>query len=260
MEVDNSQSLYDAFAPDYDAAFAPGSLRAVYDGLAWSHVRRLLPPAPSVVVDVGCGTGRWARRLIDAGYTVVGIEPSAGMCDALRGNVASDTFTLLPCGVDQAEVPRGSAAAVLAMGSLQYAPDPHAALIRMAGWLRPGGLVCAHVDGVVALVLELIRIGRTDDALQRLQEGHGVFSYGSSRASLHLFDRRALVCAFEGAGLVRIETRGLLITPSALGRAGSEAELHADPARLQVLEQALSASDVMTDAAKHIMAWGWRDA
>ena len=257
-EESEAIALYDAFAPGYDEAFAEPSLRSLYDGLAWELVRQHLPPVPATVVDVGCGTGRWARRLIEKGYTVIGIEPSPRMRDVLQSNLSSGALTVVATDIEHAELPPGSAGAVLAMGSLQYVADPSAALTRMTGWLRPDGFLCVHVDGLVALVLELIRLGRRNEALQRLTDGRGIFSYGSKKAPLHLFDRLRLTSLLETAGLMRVETRGILVTPSAFGRPACEVALAHDLPGLTSLERALSNSPIMTDAGKHIMAWGWR--
>ena len=225
-EESEAIALYDAFAPGYDEAFAEPSLRSLYDGLAWELVRQHL--------------GRWARRLIEKGYTVIGIEPSPRMRDVLQSNLSSGALTVVATDIEHAELPPGSAGAVLAMGSLQYVADPSAALTRMTGWLRPDGFLCVHVDGLVALVLELIRLGRRNEAMQRLTDGRGIFSYGSKKAPLHLFDRLRLTSLLETAGLMRVETRGILVTPSAFGRPACEVALAHDLPGLTSLERALS--------------------
>lgn len=147
---------------------------------------------------------------------------------------------------------------VLAMGSIQYATSPALVAQRMRKWLAPGGLFVAHVDGLVALTLELLRLGKTDEALLRLTNGWGVFKYEQHAARLNLFDRASLNGLLVDAGLVDIEMRGLLITPAALGRQGSEALLAEDESAFLALEQALSQSPSMTDAGKHVLAWGRR--
>ena len=57
-----SAPLYDRLAPTYVEHFDVAHRRA-YDQLAWEMCAAALPDPPAVVVDVGCGVGRWARRL-----------------------------------------------------------------------------------------------------------------------------------------------------------------------------------------------------
>ncbi len=44
-------------------------------------VRELLPPAPATVLDMGCGDGRIAHELIQAGFQVTGLEYLAMSAD-----------------------------------------------------------------------------------------------------------------------------------------------------------------------------------
>jgi SAM-dependent methyltransferase len=250
--------LYDAFAPDYDAAFDAPSLRRAYDALAWERVASLLPAAPSVVIDAGCGTGRAAARCLAAGHKVIGIEPSPAMRAVSAAKCASPAFDLLASGIEDAELPPACADAVLALGCVQYAADPPAALLRMASWLRPGGVLCLHVDGLAALALELIRLGRPEEALRRLADRWGVFAHAGRRARLHLFDGAGAAALLSGAGLADVQTRGLLVSPAAMGRQAAEAAVARDEAAFMALERALADAPAMTDAGKHVIAWGRR--
>ncbi len=253
-------ALYNAFATSYDESFEALSLRRVYDSVAWSHIEAKLPPTPSLIVDVGCGTGRWVERCLALGHQVIGIEPAPAMQNILRERFSGRDFTLLACSVEDADVLAESASIVIAMGSLQYVTDCAAAVQRMRGWLTPGGLLFAHVDGLVALTLELLRLGKTEEALLRLKNGWGIFKHENYAARLNLFDRTRLANLLAEAGLIDIETRGLLITPAALGRPASEALLAADETAFMAMEQALSQSASMADAGKHVLAWGRRPA
>lgn len=133
-------ALYDAFAADYDRRFETEPLRRIYEQLGWERVAALLPAGPDGIVDVGCGTGRTVERLLPLGHAVTGIEPSGAMQDVLEAKLAGRAgFTLLRQTMEDAEVEPGQAGAVLAMGSLQYAPDPDAMIRRFVEWVRPGG-------------------------------------------------------------------------------------------------------------------------
>jgi SAM-dependent methyltransferase len=44
------------------------------------------------VVDLGCGSGIWAERLVDAGYAAVGVDISSAMIELARARVPLATF------------------------------------------------------------------------------------------------------------------------------------------------------------------------
>src|SRR5215468_7076805 len=80
----DSAALYSAFAPHWDQCFDAANHRNAYELLAWEYVTGLLPPAPGLIVDVGCGTGRWAGRFLALGHRVIGIEHAPAMASAVR--------------------------------------------------------------------------------------------------------------------------------------------------------------------------------
>lgn len=247
-----SAPLYDALAADYDAHFAAPHRRA-YDELAWEICAAAVGPAPARVVDAGCGVGRWAARLVAAGHLVTGIEPAPAMAAAARARLAGTTFTLIESGLEETVLPAGSADVVLAMGSLQYATDPAAAIARCASWVRPGGAVCVLVDSRQALVLELLAAGRTDEALERLASRRGAWRVGAHTADLHLLDAADLGAAVRAAGLVVERLAGLLVGVSAHGRAGLLARLDRDYAAQLAIERRLAAEPTLADLGKQLL-------
>jgi SAM-dependent methyltransferase len=250
-----SVPLYDALAPTYDEHFAVPHRRA-YDDLAWELVQPLLPDASARIVDVGCGIGRWARRLVGLGHSVVGIEQAPAMAAKARELVASGGFELLELPMEQAELPARQADLVLAMGSLQYAADPEQMLRRLGRWARPGGWVVVLVDSLVALVLELLAAGKEDEALLRLETRRATWVQGSLRADYHLFDSHRLERAFEDAGLVDICVRGLLVGWSALGRERMLHRLAHGRDRQMAAERRLAGSRPLAEVGKQLYVSG----
>jgi hypothetical protein len=154
------------------------------------------------------------------------------------------------------DLPPASAAGVVAMGSVQYADDPAAAIARLASWAAPGAPVAVLVDSRVALAAELIRDGRTEEAVTRLATGRGVWRTGGHEAELHLLDRADLVAAMTAAGLVDIEVRGLLVGSSVWGRDGCRARLEADWETSLEEERRLSRLAELADLGKQLFAVG----
>jgi SAM-dependent methyltransferase len=256
----SSAALYDRLAATYEEHFAVRHRRA-YDDLAWEICRAALPPPPSVVVDVGCGVGRWAQRLLDAGYTVVGIEPSPAMAEGAAKRLAArlgGEMTLLRDRVEDVELPACGADAVLAMGSLQYTDDPAAQVARLSGWLRPGGTLAVLVDSLQALILELLAAGKVCEALTRLTTRRGVWRLDGVEADLHLLDAAALRQAYADAGLDVVRVAGLLVGASAFGRGGLMSRLDDDFAGALDLERALADQPDLADLGKQLLIVGRR--
>ena len=249
-----SQALYSALAPSYQEHFEVPHRRA-YDVLAWDRVRRMLPEC-GPVIDAGCGVGRWVTRLLGLGYEVIGIEQAPGMIDQARRAGYGPGFTLIEGSMETADLPEAGAGMVLALGSLQYTADPAATLRRLAGWVRPGGTVVVLVDSLVALVIELLRENRAEEALERLRTRVGCWMAAGHCAEMHLLDAGWLRQAFEGAGLRDVEVAGLLATAAPLGRERLRQRLAQDWDGHLTLERELSAHPALADIGKQLLATG----
>jgi SAM-dependent methyltransferase len=243
----SAEQLFAKLAPEYEEHFEAPHRRA-YDDLAWELTLAALPAAPGTVVDVGCGVGRWARRFLGLGYDVVGVEPVAEM--AARAETVPGLRVLRGSVQDMV---LGPVDAVIAMGSIQYTPDPAAAIARMAGWLKPGGVLAVLMDSRVALGVELLQTGKEAEALERLDTRRGLWRLDGMSAELHLVDRSTLTGAVLAAGLELVGVHGLLVGASVWGRDELAARLRADyPAQLAV-ERALAAREDLVDLGKQLL-------
>jgi SAM-dependent methyltransferase len=253
----SSADLFDTLAARYDEHFDVLH-RRYYDQLAWERVRMLLPERPGLVVDAGCGTGRWVPRLLELGHDVVGIEQAGAMADQASQLQDDGRFVLHRASMEEIDLPKGSVDVVIAMGSLQYTRDPFGTIGRFAGWLRPGGAVCVLVDSLLALVVELFRRGQEEEAFHRLSTRMGTFRVGDVGAEHHLLDRAWLTQTFASAGLVDVEVQGLLVSASMFGLEELSAKLREDPERQLGDERRLAAEPSLADLGKQLLTWGRR--
>jgi SAM-dependent methyltransferase len=118
--------------PQFDPAY-----RAVLDVLEpWAGVGLL---------DVGCGTGRFAALARERGATVAGADGSAAMVALARHRLPEADLR----AADMARLPWDSGAfdVVTGFNSFQFAADPVAALAEAARLARPGGRVLVAVLG-----------------------------------------------------------------------------------------------------------------
>jgi SAM-dependent methyltransferase len=132
---------WNGWAPVYDDEPDHG-LRDPAVREAWrAHLRSWLPDAPADVADLGCGTGSLAVLAAADGHRVRGVDLAPAMVERARAKAAAldldATFVVGDAG-DPPIVP-GSLDVVLARHVAWTLPDPHAALRRWCGLLRPGG-------------------------------------------------------------------------------------------------------------------------
>lgn len=92
-------------------------------------------PDGSVVVDLGSGTGLLSRVFLDAGHTVIGVEPNAAMAAAAP---AHPRFRDVRATAEATGLPDASASLVAA-GQAFHWFDPRAAAAECRRILKPGG-------------------------------------------------------------------------------------------------------------------------
>jgi SAM-dependent methyltransferase len=102
---------------------------------------------PGRLLDIGAGRGRFVAQARAAGWYAHGIEPS------LRGVRAAQAIgvDLVQSGIEVATVPACSLDAAELWHVLEHLDEPGAALERIAGWLRPGGLLLVGVPNLASL-------------------------------------------------------------------------------------------------------------
>jgi len=130
--------IHDVGHADFALESAPGILEI----LAQSGIQ------DGLVVDLGCGSGLWARELIDAGYQVLGIDISEAMIEISRERVPEAEFRV--GSLFEADIP--PCAAVTAVSEvLNYLFDPEKELSdlfrRVYDALAPGGVFVFDVLG-----------------------------------------------------------------------------------------------------------------
>src|SRR5258708_5572736 len=97
-------------------------------------------PAHGRVLDVGCGSGLLARKLLDAGFAVTGVDASPAMIELAREHAPQAQFKVvrLPNALPQAD-------AVVSTGHvlnyLDTRDDIARALADVARAIQPGGVL-----------------------------------------------------------------------------------------------------------------------
>src|SRR5262249_35651883 len=119
-----------------------------------------------LVIDLGCGGGLWARRLVVAGYRVLGIDFSPRMIALARERVPEANFKR----ASFLDISFSPCVAITALGEvLNYLFDPRngrSALRRLFrrafSALQPGGL----------LIFDVAEPGRASDSTRRFWTGY----------------------------------------------------------------------------------------
>jgi ubiquinone/menaquinone biosynthesis C-methylase UbiE len=108
-------------AVTYDAArgYPPDVLRLWLDRVA-AHA----PPAPQVILDIGCGTGRFTHPLAERFQArVIGIDPSLKMLEAARRKPSSDRVEIRRASAEELPVNDGTADLVFMSMTLHHLAD-----------------------------------------------------------------------------------------------------------------------------------------
>jgi cyclopropane fatty-acyl-phospholipid synthase-like methyltransferase len=130
---------YDAIALRY-AEWAAGLQRPT---MRWVRDLLVLLPDDSHILELGCGRGVPATRELARRHRVTGVDISGAQIALARHHVPEVTF--VHADAVELELPPGSYDAVVSLFMFGHVPrdEQGPLLARIAGWLRPGGLLLA---------------------------------------------------------------------------------------------------------------------
>src|SRR5436309_8469114 len=84
---DASRRYHDRVARQYDSIY-DDPYWEFHDELTWRLIKPHLPrDALAECLDIGCGTGKWGRKLLKSGFPTTFIDHSAAMIEQTRRNV-----------------------------------------------------------------------------------------------------------------------------------------------------------------------------
>ncbi len=184
-------SFWSSIGADYESH--PGNVPEIGSPLfgAWvDAVRRVLPAAPSDVLDVGTGTGFLSLIAAELGHRVTGIDLAEGMLAVARGAVERRHLeaTLRIGDAVAPDFPAASFDAIMSRHLLWTLRLPEAALANWRRLLRPGGLVIV-IDGFWFVPSESESDAADADAAPNLFDRH----YDTeTRAALPFMELQAL--------------------------------------------------------------------
>jgi SAM-dependent methyltransferase len=124
---------YGRFEPDIPPTFA--NLKAAQDRYL-QRLLELIPDGVRTILDVGCGTGKTAQVLLDAGYSVECVAPPSPLLEKAMARLGNRVR--FHRGRFEELAIEGSFDLVLFSESFQYIP-PRAAIERSLALLAPGG-------------------------------------------------------------------------------------------------------------------------
>lgn len=96
-------------------------------------------PADAAGVDVGCGSGRWARYVAPRVGRLICVDASEEALDVARANLArSPNVEFVHATIEDSGIPDGSLDFGYSLGVLHHVPDTRAALAACVRKLKPG--------------------------------------------------------------------------------------------------------------------------
>jgi ubiquinone/menaquinone biosynthesis C-methylase UbiE len=215
------ERYHDRVAPRYDHSYDDAFWRW-HDALTWDYLKPHVPHDLSAeIVDLGCGTGKWASRLIQAGFRVTCVDISRGMLDEARRKIESGAGAARASFVhadlsDLRALAEGRFALAVALGDpIGCADSPSRAMKQIRRILRPGGMLVATFDNKLAAMEHYLERGDAESLIRFLRTGrtHWLTDDPEERFEIATFSPSELVALAEAGGFEVIELVGKTVLP-----------------------------------------------
>jgi len=181
MEHNDARAFWNQQSFAYAAGMDPGLGRFLqwYEEDCWRYIEPRLPkPGAGLILEAGCGAGRWAWRLAPLGHRLVLSDLSPRMIDHARAKARElgleqqiVSYHVLDICEMQA-LPDAHFDLVLALGGpLSLCRSPQMAVRELSRLARPGGYVLADAANRYRTALDVVQSGQIAQLRALLQKG-----------------------------------------------------------------------------------------
>lgn len=197
-----------SIADHYEAFVADTPLCRLDEQVVQTHLAKADPQQNSIVLDLGCGNGRIATRLLERGHTVVGVDLSQRMLELMvdKSRAQGTLDRLVAVRANLVELDAIASASVdhavcmfSTLGMIHGRDNRRSVLRHAARAVRPGGQLVLHVHHRWAAVWEpggwrALARSRVRSLVRKDEDfGDSTYAYrGLSEMYLHRFSRREL--------------------------------------------------------------------
>lgn len=215
------QKYHDRVAPRYDESYNDDYWKW-HDSLTWDYIKPHLPKDQrAAVLDLGCGTGKWAAKLVKSGFPVTCVDISLQMLDQARKTIKpldrnERTHFIHADLCDLSALSSDTYSLAIAMGDAIGCTDsPLRAMKQIRRILAPKGILIATLDnrlaaidyylekGEPATMKKFLRDGKTHWLTRDVEERFDIFTYSPDGV-------RKLI---ESSGFKIVEMIGKTILP-----------------------------------------------
>lgn len=216
-----NQKYHDRIAGKYEQIY-DDQYWQWHDALTWDHIKRFLPSnLATPVVDLGCGSGKWGRKLLKSGFHVTFVDLSARMVDEARKQVAetggAEKAEFLQSDLmDLAALPANQFGFAVALGEpLCSTAEPAKAMREIVRTLAPGGILIASFDNRIACIDYYLEKGEPAELDNFIRTGRTrwLTREETERFELQTFTPEQLRKMFAGAGLEVLDMIGKTVLP-----------------------------------------------
>lgn len=251
------ERYHDRVAPRYDDSYDDAYWRW-HDALTWDHIKPHLPTnlrAP--VLDLGCGTGKWAFRLSRSGYAVTCVDISQSMIDQARRKLAETGDVRASFHhadlMDLSGLPEGQFGLALALGDpVGCTESPAKALKEIRRLLTPDGKLVATFDNRLNAIEFYLQSGDAEQLTAFLRTGrtHWLTRDRDERFEIATYTPGQVRVLLESAGFEVVDMIGKTVLPMRHYRALLE---DATAARAWMkIEKSLCRDDAAIGRAAHV--------
>lgn len=215
------QRYHDRVAGRYDATYDDHYWQW-HDAVTWEHLKPHLPTEPArPVLDLGCGTGKWALKLLNSGYSVTCVDVSGAMLERARRKIEAAAPTGRTCFVqadlcDLSDLPASEFGLAIALGEpIGCAASPPKALKQIRRRLTDGGVLVATFDNRWAAIDYYLERGRADELEEFLATGrtHWLTRDRQEQFPIHTYSPGQVVKLLERAGFEVVDLIGKTVLP-----------------------------------------------